>query len=92
MKLIPATLFLSMLLPYPAGAIEAGQSRLPQKTCVEDASVKRQIAEQQALVLAALKEMEPRLSTGPSSLGAIRQQCELMFHDAEKCSKLGQVD
>lgn len=90
--MIPATLFLSMLIPAAAGAVETGhplQPRLPPKNCVEDAGLKRQIAEQQRLVLATLAEMEPRLSTGPASLGAIRRQCEDLFGDAQKCATLG---
>lgn len=89
MRIIPAALFLFLLLPGLVMAAETLHPRLPAKNCVEDAAIKRQIAEQQALVLATLREMEPRLNTGPASLGAIRKQCLDLFEDAEKCGSLG---
>lgn len=85
---VPAALMAALL----SGGAQAEGTRtvsLPVKNCVEDQAIKRQLVEQDKLILAALKEMEPRLNTGPASIAMIREQCDSLFADAEKCAQLG---
>ena len=81
-----ATVIVAAIIASPAVAQQrqTPEPRLPAKDCVVEASIQKQIAEQQKILLQSLPTLE--------AMGRARQQCREWFGEDFRCEKLGDHD